>query len=321
MSDGFCGLPVSLLKRPRGPAVGPRGRDLPSDDPLDGFVTDPDDSIDSAFAEAEPGFTTRTRKEHRMSDLSGKTALVTGASRGIGRAIAERLAREGALVAVHYGRREAEARDVVESIEGRGGNAFPIRTEFGVDGLGAEVETLFRELDATLDDKPLDILVNNAGILDGTPLEALTPDAFERSFKINVEAPFFVVQRALPRVPEGGRIINISSATTRIASPFLHYAMGKGAIDVLSRTLAQQLGPRRITVNSVSAGVVDTDTAAWLDSSPEMRAQVTSTIALGRIGEAADIADVVVFLASDDARWITGESIEASGGQWLGPGG
>jgi NAD(P)-dependent dehydrogenase (short-subunit alcohol dehydrogenase family) len=256
-----------------------------------------------------------------MTNLNGKTALVTGASRGIGRAIAERLARDGAVVAVHYGTREAEARDVIESIEAGGGSAFPIRAEFGVNGVAGEVETLFRELDATLGDTALDILVNNAGILDGTPIDAVTPDAFERTFAINVEAPFFVVQRALPRLREGGRIINISSATTRIASPFLHYAMGKGAIDVFSRTLAQQLGRRGITVNSVSAGVVDTDTAAWLDSSPGMRAQVSSTIASGRIGEAADIADVVVFLASDDARWITGQSIEASGGQWLGPGG
>jgi 3-oxoacyl-[acyl-carrier protein] reductase len=256
-----------------------------------------------------------------MSDLSGKTALVTGASRGAGRAIAERLAGDGALVAVHYGTREAEARDVVESIEGGGGEAFPIRTEFGVDGVGAEVETLFRELDAKLGDAPLDILVNNAAILDGTPIEALTPDAFERTFAINVEAPFFVVQRALPRLREGGRIVNISSATTRIASPFLHYAMSKGAINALSRTLAQQLGPRGITVNSINAGVMDTDSAAWLDSAPGLRAQVTSTIALGRIGEADDVADVVAFLASDDGRWITGQSIEVSGGQWLGPGG
>ena len=256
-----------------------------------------------------------------MSDLSGKAALVTGASRGIGRAIAERLARDGARVAVHYGTREAEARDVVGSIEAAGGNAFPIRTEFGVNGVGAEVETLFRELDATLGDTPLDILVNNAGILDGTPIDAVTPDAFERTLEINVEAPFFVVQQALPRLREGGRIINISSAVTRIASPFLHYAMSKGAINALTRTLAHQLGPRGITVNSVTAGVMDTDMGAWLDSSPEMRAQVSSTIALGRIGEAGDVADVVAFLASDDARWITGQSIEASGGQWLGPGG
>jgi 3-oxoacyl-[acyl-carrier protein] reductase len=256
-----------------------------------------------------------------MNNLNGKTALVTGASRGIGRAVAERLARDGAVVGVHYGTRAAEARDVVGSIEAGGGKAVPIHTEFGVNGIQAEVDTLFREFDARLDDASLDVLVNNAGILDGTPIERVTPQAFDRTFEINVRAPFFVVQRALPRLRAGGRIINISSAVTRIASPFLHYAMGKGAIDVLSRTLAQQLGPRGITVNSVTAGVVDTDMGAWLDSAPDLRAQVSSTVALGRIGEAGDVADVVAFLASDDARWITGQSIEASGGQWLGPGG
>jgi 3-oxoacyl-[acyl-carrier protein] reductase len=255
-----------------------------------------------------------------MSDLSGKRALVTGASRGIGRAIAERLARDGAIVAIHYGTREAEARAVVESIQARGGNAFPIHTEFGVNGIEAEVDSLFQELEAALGESSFDILANNAGILDGTPIEQVTPEAFDRSFEINVRAPFFVIQRALPRLREGGRIINISSATTRIASPFLHYAMGKGAIDVLSRTLAQQLGPRGITVNSVAAGVVDTDMGAWLDSAPELRAQISSTVALGRIGQARDVADVVAFLASNDARWVTGQLIEASGGQWLGPG-
>jgi NAD(P)-dependent dehydrogenase (short-subunit alcohol dehydrogenase family) len=256
-----------------------------------------------------------------MTKLDGKTALVTGASRGIGRAIAERLASDGAHVAVHYGTREADAHMVVESIESNGGKAFAVATEFGVDGVEPEVDALFRDLDDELGDTRLDILVNNAGILDGTPIEQVTPESFDRSFAINVRAPFFVLQRALPRLPDGGRVINISSAVTRIASPFVHYAMGKGAIDVLSRTLAQQLGPRGITVNSVTAGVVDTDMGAWVDSAPDLRAQVSSTVALGRIGQAGDIADVVAFLASDDARWITGQSIEASGGQWLGPGG
>jgi len=256
-----------------------------------------------------------------MTNLTGKSALVTGASRGIGRAIAERLAHDGAHVAVHYGTREGDARAVVEAIVSNGGRAFAIATEFGVDGVESEADGLFRDLDRELGTAALDILVNNAGILDGTPIEQVTADTFDRSFAVNVRAPFFVLQRALPRMRDGGRIINISSATTRIASPFVHYAMGKGAIDVLSRTLAQQLGPRGITVNSVSAGVIETDMGAWLDSAPDLRAQVSATVALGRIGQPGDIADVVAFLASDDGRWVTGQSIEVSGGQWLGPGG
>jgi 3-oxoacyl-[acyl-carrier protein] reductase len=256
-----------------------------------------------------------------MADLNGKVALVTGASRGIGRAAAERLAGDGAVVAVHYGTREAEARAVVDSIEATGGKAVAIGAEFGANGIEAEVESLFGQLDRALGDSPLDILVNNAGILDGTPLEAVTPETFDRSFAVNVRAPFFVTQGALPRLQEGGRIINLSSAVTRIASPFVHYAMGKGAIEVLSRTLAQQLGPRGITVNCVSPGVVDTEMGAWVDSSPDLRSQVSATVALGRIGEADDVAAVVAFLASDQGRWISGQSIEASGGQWLGPGG
>lgn len=210
---------------------------------------------------------------------------------------------------------------MVASIEAKGGRALPIRAEFGANGIEAELETLFAGLGDVLHGEPLDMLVNNAGILEASPIDQVTTEAFDRSFTINVRAPFFVLQRALPLLRDGGRIINISSAVTRIASPFVHYAMGKGAIDVLGRTLAQQLGPRRITVNSVSPGVVETDMGAWLDSGPDVRAAVTSTIALGRIGEPADVADSVAFLASDDGRWITGQSLEASGGQWLGPAG
>jgi 3-oxoacyl-[acyl-carrier protein] reductase len=251
-----------------------------------------------------------------MTDLIGKTALVTGASRGIGRAIAERLAADGALVAVHYGHSEAAAKEVVARIEQAGGRAFAIHAELGT---GDDVETLLASLEQGLAGQPLDILVNNAGILDATPLEQLTQDAFDRSFAINVRAPLFIIQRALPLLRNGGRIVNISSAVTRIAGPFLHYAMAKGAIEVLTTTLAQALGARGITVNTVTPGVVDTDMGAWVHTAPQIEAAVVSTIALGRIGQPDDIADIVAFLASSDARWITGAAIDASGGQWLGP--
>ena len=171
-----------------------------------------------------------------------------------------------------------------------------------------------------LDGRQLDILVNSAGILEMTPLEQITPEEFDRVFAVNVRAPLFIIQRALPLMRDGGRIVNISSAVTRIASPFLTYAMSKGAIDVLGHTLAQSPGARQITVNTVASGVADgTRTGAWAHSSPQTEAGVVGSIALGRLGQPGDIADVVSFLASSDARWITGVSIDASGGMWLGP--
>jgi 3-oxoacyl-[acyl-carrier protein] reductase len=253
-----------------------------------------------------------------VADLTGKTALVTGASRGIGRATALRLAADGAWVGVHYGTNEEAAKAVVADIEADGGRAFALRAEFGTDG---DMEALFGGLERGLAGRRLDILVNNAGILDMTPLAQLTPEVFDHSFAVNVRAPLFVVQGALPLLRDGGRIINISSAVTRIAGPFLHYAMAKGAIEALGRTLAAALGPRGITVNTVAPGVVDTDMASWLRADPEIEPGVVATVALGRLGRPDDIADTVAFLASPDARWITGAVIDASGGQWLGPGG
>jgi NAD(P)-dependent dehydrogenase (short-subunit alcohol dehydrogenase family) len=255
-----------------------------------------------------------------MGRLSGKNALVTGGSRGIGRAICERLAADGANVAVHYGTNEAAAEHTVEAIKAHGGTAFSVRAELGVPG---EVDALFDAVSSGFAGGPLHILVNNVGVGGQTgSIESATYEQFDRIFAVNVRAPFFVIQRALALLGEGGRVINISSADTRVALPEeLAYSMSKGAVNVLSRTLAEALGPRGITVNAVAPGVTDTGKLASLQARPELEAGTEAVTALGRIGQPSDIADVVAFLASDDARWVTGQIIEASGGLFLGPGG
>jgi 3-oxoacyl-[acyl-carrier protein] reductase len=250
----------------------------------------------------------------QLAALDGKTALVTGASRGLGRAIAERLAAEGARIAVHYGSNDAAAAETVARIEQTGGQAFPVRAELGVPG---DIDTLFTALEEKLGGLSLDILVNNAAIAGGT-LEEATQEYFDRAFAVNVRAPFFIVQRALPLLPNGGRIINISSGVTWFAAPEIVYAMTKGALDVLGRTLANLLGERGITVNTVSPGITHTDMNTWL-SEPEAAAKIGGITALGRPGEPADIADAVAFFASPDARWVTGEVLNVNGGLWLGP--
>ncbi|WP_194891938.1 SDR family NAD(P)-dependent oxidoreductase [Catenulispora pinisilvae] len=248
--------------------------------------------------------------------LTEKTALVTGASRGIGRAIATRLAGAGALVAVHYGRDDNAARETVTAIERAGGKAFALRAELGVDG---DVDTLFEGLERRLAGQALDILVNNAAVFSGT-LDQVTPDEFDRLFAVNVKAPYFIIKRALPLLPDGGRIVNISSAATRIAMPETAYAMTKGALDALGRNLAHHLGRRGITVNTIAPGITETAMNSWIQDSPHLVEQATGLIALRRVGQPADIADAVAFLVSHDARWITGNWIDATGGMLLGPG-
>jgi NAD(P)-dependent dehydrogenase (short-subunit alcohol dehydrogenase family) len=252
-----------------------------------------------------------------MTDLTGRTALVTGASRGIGRAIAERLASDGALVAVHYGRNETAAKETVAAIQRAGGQAFAVRADLAEI---AELDDLFAALRDGLAGRPLDVLVNNAAVIDySATIEGATPEAFDRLFAVNVRAQLFVTQRALPLMPDGGRIVNVSSGVTWFATPEVVYSMSKGALNVLTRSLAHTHGGRGITVNTVSPGITETDMNAWLTDDPEAARGVARIVALGRHGQPADIADAVAFFASDDGRWVTGQTLEVNGGLLLGP--
>ncbi|WP_225804956.1 SDR family oxidoreductase [Streptomyces sp. NK15101] len=254
-----------------------------------------------------------------MSDLTGRTAIVTGASRGIGRGIAERLSRDGALVAVHYGSDEAAARETVKTIEEAGGRAFPVRADLEAPDAA---DTFYAALEAGLAERGegpgFDILVNNAGVSGAGGLDQLTSENFDRLFAINVKAPLFLVKRGLGRLRDGGRIVNISSAATRVAFPeSLTYSMTKGALDTMTLALAKELGPRGITVNTVAPGFVATDMNARRRTTPEARATLAAYSVFNRIGTPADIADVVGFLVSDDARWVTGQYVDATGGTGL----
>ena len=251
-----------------------------------------------------------------LRDLEGKVALVTGGSRGIGRGIAERLAAAGALVAINYASNHNAAKETIAAIEANGARAFGIQAHLGTPGaIEALVATFDAEATRRTGSNGLDILVNNIGGGDYATIESTTPEDYDHTFSNNVRAPFFVTQALLPRLRQNGRVINISSAASRLAGvDFITYSMSKAAVDMFTRVLAKHLGPRGIAVNSVAPGFTANETNAEELNDPVKKKSIEDLTALRRFGEVSDIADFVCALASPAGRWITGQNIEASGG-------
>ena len=241
--------------------------------------------------------------------LKNKIAVVTGASRGIGRATALRLAQEGAEVFVHYSASKDAADSLVKEIAGFGGKAHAVHADLN-DNQGAE--KLASQIPGTID-----ILVNNAGVAEYVSFEDTTPEQFDKLFNVNVRSLYFVTQKLAKKINNGGRIVNISSVVARVNFAGVPaYSATKGAVNTLTVHLAALFGEREITVNSISPGAIETDMSAWLRNE-QGEATARQIQAIPRVGRAEDIADAVAAIAGPDGRWITGQVIEVSGGTKL----
>jgi 3-oxoacyl-[acyl-carrier protein] reductase len=248
----------------------------------------------------------------KNAKLEGKIAVVTGASKGIGAGIAKQFAADGAAVVVNYASSKEDADKVVDEITKRGGKAVALQ---GNVAKKSEVERLFAGAEKALG--KIDVLVNNAGVYEFMPLEQVTEQQFHRMFDTNVLGMLLATQEALKHFnPDGGSIINIGSLASSLTPPTgVVYNATKGAVDAITRTLAKELGPRKIRVNSINPGMVITEGAvAGGYTEGDMRNMFESMTPLGRVGETDDIAPAAIFFASDDSKWVTGETLLIAGG-------
>ena len=244
--------------------------------------------------------------------LAGKVALVTGGSKGIGAGIARRLAAEGASVVVNFSRSKAEAEAVVSEVVKGGGKAVAVQADVSKP---EEIDRMFAEAKAAFG--VVDVLVNNAGVYEMAPISEVTPEFYRKQFDLNVLGLLLTTKAAVAQFgPRGGCVINISSIVATAALPNSSvYSATKAAVDSITRTLAAELGPKKVRVNAVNPGLIETEgTHSAGMTEGDMRSRMEAQTPLGRIGQPGDIAPAVAFLASDDASWITGETIHIGGG-------
>jgi len=251
--------------------------------------------------------------------LEGKTALVTGASRSLGRAIAEDFAALGALVAINYASNDAAAQETLAGIEAKGGKAFLIKEPQGsFEAAEALVAALDAELERRTGSTGLDILVNNAGGGPVANIDATTPEIFEKVVSDNLRAPFYVTKLLRSRLREGGRVINVGSLGARTAVPdYIVYAMSKRAVETFTVVMAKELGPQNITVNCINPGLIESDANVHVRADENIRGYLLNTTPMRRFGVPADFAGVAVSLVSPKMGYVTGQIIEVAGGMSL----